>query len=348
MDNIDNIANEAEASIRSAADNKGLEELRVKYLGRQGIVAELFKQMANLPREQRPSLGKGLNLLKGRITKLLQEAQQRAKSQARNRETPDPTLPGITPDVGHLHPISKTMHSICGIFRHMGFSVVEGPEIETEYNNFTGLNIPLNHPCRDAFDTFYLKANPKLLLRSHTSPAQIRVMKKTRPPLAVVVPGKVYRRDATDASHSFMFHQVEGFIVDKGITFANLKGVLDVFMRRLFGKGIKLRFRPHFFPFTEPSAEVDVSCVMCRKPQAASRKPQAQSRSCSVCGGKGWLEIMGCGMIHPNVFRAVGYPGNKYTGFAFGMGVERIVMLKYGIDDIRMFFQNDLRMLRQF
>ncbi|MDD2703529.1 MAG: phenylalanine--tRNA ligase subunit alpha, partial [Candidatus Omnitrophica bacterium] len=228
----------------------------------------------------------------------------------------------------------------------MGFSVVEGPEIETEYNNFSGLNIPLDHPSRDAFDTFYIKppedrsagdssGKDKFLLRSHTSPVQVRVMKSRKPPLAVVVPGRVYRPDAVDASHLFAFYQIEGFMVDKNIRFSDLKGALEIFARAVFGKDIKMRFRPHFFPFTEPSAEVDISCVICK------------GKGCSVCGRKGWLEILGSGMIHPNVFKNVGY-GGKYTGFAFGMGVERIAMLKYGINDIRLFVENDLRFLKQF
>jgi phenylalanyl-tRNA synthetase alpha chain len=214
--------------------------------------------------------------------------------------------------------------------------VVEGPEIENEYNNFTGLNIPLEHPSRDVFDTFYLKRKDKLLLRSHTSPVQIRVMKSQKPPLAVVVPGRVFRPDAVDAAHSFMFHQIEGFMVDKDIKFSDLKGVLEVFAKAVFGEEIKMRFRPHFFPFTEPSAEVDISCIICK------------GKGCSVCSKKGWLEILGSGMIHPNVFRNVGYDSKIYTGFAFGMGIERIAMLKYGINDIRLFFENDLRFLKQF
>jgi phenylalanyl-tRNA synthetase alpha chain len=247
------------------------------------------------------------------------------------------------------------MQQICDIFIQMGFHSIEGPEVETEFNNFTALNIPLEHPSRDAFDTFYLRpqasgsklqakdacslkpeACGKLLLRSHTSPMQIRVMKKYAPPLAVIVPGRVYRPDAVDASHSFMFHQVEGFLVDTDVKFSDLKGVLTLFSKSLFGEDIKMRFRPHFFPFTEPSAEVDISCLMCK------------GKGCSACGRKGWLEVLGSGMIHPNVFKHVGYDPKKYTGFAFGMGVERIAMLKYGINDIRLFFENDLRFLKQF
>ncbi|MDD5097878.1 MAG: phenylalanine--tRNA ligase subunit alpha, partial [Candidatus Omnitrophica bacterium] len=232
--------------------------------------------------------------------------------------------------------ITQIIDEICSIFIRMGFSVVEGPEIETEYNNFTGLNIPLEHPSRDAFDTFYLKDYAKMLLRSHTSPVQVRLMKEHKPPLAIVVPGRVYRPDAVDASHLFMFHQVEGFLVDEFIRFSDLKGVLELFAKNIFGRDIKMRFRPHFFPFTEPSVEVDISCIICK------------GQGCSVCGKKGWLEILGAGLIHPNVFKHVGYNPDKYTGFAFGMGIERIAMLKYGINDIRLFFENDLRFLNQF
>ena len=260
-------------------------------------------------------------------------------------------FPGKIPQAGTVHPITQTIEEISSIFTRMGFVIAEGPEIENEFNNFSGLNIPLDHPSRDAFDTFYLKPSrpgkARSLLRSHTSPVQIRVMQKHKPPLAVIVPGKVYRPDAVDASHSFMFHQVEGFLVDQAVSFSDLKGVLTLFAQRLFGQDIKMRFRPHFFPFTEPSAEVDISCIICGVHQS-TRAPEHQEKRCSVCGGKGWLEILGCGMIHPNVFANVGYPKGKYSGFAFGMGVDRIAMLKHGINDIRLFYENDLRFLRQF
>jgi len=253
---------------------------------------------------------------------------------------PDIGMPGIVQDLGRLHPITQTINEICAIFIRMGFIVVEGPEVETEYNNFTGLNIPLDHPSRDAFDTFYLKPkdnySERFLLRSQTSPVQIRQMKAAKPPLALVAPGRVYRPDAVDASHSFMFHQIEGVVVDKGIRFSDLKGILEVLAKNLFGKDVRTRFRPHFFPFTEPSAEVDVSCIICN------------GKGCSVCGRKGWLEVLGSGMIHPNVFENVGYDPKVFTGFAFGMGVERIAMLKFGINDIRLFCENDLRFLKQF
>ena len=358
MVDIDHIQKEAEQEINSVADLASLNHARVKYLGRQGIISGLFSEIATLPKEEKAAFGRELNILKQKLEGLIRDKEGFIKQAGAEYEMLDVTLPGVATEIGQPHPLTQTLREICDVFTRMGFSVVEGPEIETEENNFTGLNIPLDHPSRDAFDTFYLKTGygqrtpnpeprtPKLLLRSHTSPVQIRVMKSLKPPLAVVVPGKVYRPDATDASHSFMFHQVEGFLVDKNIRFSDLKGVLDVFAKNLFGDEAKTRFRPHFFPFTEPSAEVDVSCIICRGNQLPETRNQ--KKHCSVCGGKGWLEIMGCGMIHPNVFKHVGYDPKSYTGFAFGMGVERIAMLKYGINDIRMFFENDLRFLKQF
>lgn len=344
------IEQEAQKTITQADSPEALEALRVKYLGRQGLVAQITGSIPAVPAQQRPEFGKKANILKNNIGRLLESRAQQLKEQkAAQAERFDFTLPGILPESGKTHPITQAINEICAIFTKMGFVVAEGPEAETEYNNFTGLNIPLEHPSRDAFDTFYLKTEPgkeRLLLRSHTSPVQIRVMKTYKPPLAVIVPGKVYRPDATDASHSFMFHQVEGFLVDDNIRFSDLKGVLAVFLKKLFGERIKTRFRPHFFPFTEPSAEVDISCIICTgRPSSVVRRP---TQRCSVCGGKGWLEIMGCGMIHPNVFANVGYPKDRYTGFAFGMGVDRIAMLKYGITDIRLFYENDLRFLKQF
>ncbi len=246
----------------------------------------------------------------------------------------DITMPGIAPEEGRLHPITKVLDEINGIFVSLGFAIAEGPEIENEFYNFEALNIPLEHPSRDAFDTFYLKKD--ILLRSHTSTVQIRIMEKEKPPIQAIMPGRVYRPDAVDASHSFMFHQVEGLMVDKGIRFSDLKGMLNLFTKRMFGKKTKMRFRPSFFPFTEPSAEVDISCIICG------------GRGCRVCSHTGWLEILGAGMVHTRVFEAVGYPPRKYTGLAFGMGVERIAMLKYGVDDIRLFFENDIRFLKQF
>lgn len=341
---IDTIKTQIDSQIQNINSLEGLEEFRIKYLGRKGIIAELTSSIPNLPVEERGNFGQQVNALKNKILSIITEKEKSIKISAKeSRHNPyDISMPGIIQGLGRLHPITQIMEEICTIFNRMGFSVVEGPEIETEYNNFTGLNIPLEHPSRDVFDTFYLKLSGypakenKLLLRSHTSPVQIRVMKTRKPPLAVVVPGRVYRPDAVDASHSFMFHQIEGFVVDKDIKFSDLKGVLEVLAKAVFGEDIKMRFRPHFFPFTEPSAEVDISCIICK------------GKGCSVCGRKGWLEILGSGMIHPNVFKHVGYDPKIYTGFAFGLGIERIAMLKYGINDIRLFFENDLRFLEQF
>ena len=336
---IGSIKAQIDSEIGSISSPEALEELRVKYLGRRGLIAQLTNSIPNLPQGERAAFGQEANALKNKITFLIDEKQRAitGKEALLPPSSVDIGLPGISQELGHLHPITQVTNEICAIFSQMGFVIVEGPEVETEYNNFTGLNIPLEHPSRDVFDTFYLKSHyPVQLLRSHTSPVQIRVMKSRKPPLAVVVPGRVYRPDAVDAAHSFMFHQIEGFVVDENIKFSDLKGALEVFAKGVFGKEIKMRFRPHFFPFTEPSAEVDISCIICG------------GKGCSVCGQKGWLEILGSGLIHPNVFKNVGYDPKKYTGFAFGMGVERIAMLKYGIDDIRLFFENDLRFLEQF
>ncbi|MBI5149897.1 MAG: phenylalanine--tRNA ligase subunit alpha [Candidatus Omnitrophica bacterium] len=326
------------------ADLKDLEAFRVKYLGRKGLVQDIYASLATLPHEQRPVVGKGANDLKNDVSSIVEERTKAIKArQARDPgEDIDVTTPGVTVPPGHRHILTQTVDDICGMFERLGFVVQEGPEIETEFNNFTALNIPVDHPSRDAFDTFYLelpdpdRPGRYQLLRSHTSPAQIRVMQKYQPPFGVIVPGRVYRPDAVDASHSFMFHQIEGLLVNEDVKFSDLKGLLTVFCRRFFGEKIKMRFRPHFFPFTEPSAEVDISCYIC------------DGKGCSVCRRKGWLEIMGCGMVHPKVFVAAGYPAGKYTGLAFGLGVERIAMLKHGIQDIRLFFENDVRFLEQF
>lgn len=335
---INLIQTQIESDLAAITSASALEEVRVKYLGRKGLLAELTGSIPSLPVEQRGAFGKEVNALKNKLLNLIEEKEKVLKNSGGvlNKENVDLGMPGIAQELGGVHPITRIIDEICAIFTRMGFSVVQGPEIETEYNNFTGLNIPLEHPSRDAFDTFYLKNYPKLLLRSHTSPVQVRAMKEHKPPLAIIVPGRVYRPDAVDASHLFMFHQIEGFMVDENIKFSDLKGILELFAKSVFGPDIKMRFRPHFFPFTEPSAEVDISCIICK------------GKGCSVCGRKGWLEILGAGMIHPNVFKQVGYNPKKYTGFAFGMGVERIAMLKYGINDIRLFFENDLRFLKQF
>lgn len=330
------LSEEAYSAIENAASVEDIQALRVKYLGRKGLFAELIKRLPELPEDERPTAGKLANEIKSRINSAIDnriEVLLAAKAQGKVSSF-DTTLPGVSHKIGKPHPITKTIDAVLKIFQKMGFAVVEGPEIETDYNNFEALNIPADHPSRDTFDTFYLKDN--LLLRSHTSPVQIRFMQKNKPPFRIVVPGKVYRPDATDASHSFMFHQIEGLMVGEDVHFSDLKGVLSEFARAIFGKTARTRFRPHFFPFTEPSAEVDVSCIIC------------EGRGCRVCSQKGWLEILGAGMVHPNVLRAVKYDAEKYTGFAFGMGIERIAMLVYGIDDIRLFFENDIRFLRQF
>jgi len=316
---------------------KELEDCRIKYLGRKGLVQEIYAGLARLSKEDKPRVGKGANDLKNFITALLDEQSSKLK-RGRNEKKPtlDVTLPGVYPPLGRQHILTQIVEEVCGIFKGLGFVVKEGPEVETEFNNFTALNIPVDHPSRDAFDTFYLRqADSKrkdrnLLLRSQTSPVQIRVMRNNKPPLAVVAPGKVYRPDAVDATHSFMFHQIEGLLVDKGVTFAELKGLLTEFCHRFFGKDVKMRFRPHFFPFTEPSAEVDISWDSSKK------------------SSKKWLEIMGCGLVHPKVFESCGYKKGEYTGLAFGMGVERMAMLRYGINDIRLFYENDQRFLNQF
>jgi len=335
---INSIQTQIETDLAKITSLATLEEMRVKYLGRKGLIAELTSSIPGLEIQQRGIFGKQVNTLKNTLLGLLAEKEKTliSKDNVLKQGNLDIGMPGIAQELGSIHPITQIIDEICTIFNRMGFSVVGGPEVETEYNNFTGLNIPLEHPSRDAFDTFYLKDYAKLLLRSHTSPVQVRVMKTQKPPLAMVVPGKVYRPDAVDASHLFMFHQIEGFLVDENIRFSDLKGILELFSKSVFGQDIKMRFRPHFFPFTEPSVEADISCIICK------------GQGCSVCGRKGWLEILGAGMIHPNVFKQVGYATGIYTGFAFGMGVERIAMLKYGINDIRLFFENDLRFLRQF
>ena len=338
---IQAIRDEALAAIAAAADTAALEAVRIKYLGRKGSITELFKKIGSVPADERPAVGVLINELKVSAAAAMDaRTAALASSAEEHREKIDVTLPGSPRTVGRIHPITRTIGEICDLFVSLGFRVVEGPEIETEHYNFETLNIPLEHPSRDAFDTFYLSWEKKYLLRSHTSPVQTRFMEKHKPPFSIVVPGKVFRPDATDASHSFMFHQVEGLVVGDAIRFSDLKGTLETFAKQMFGEKTKMRLRPSFFPFTEPSAEVDISCIVCGG--------AAREKRCSMCGGKGWLEILGAGMVNPKVFEAVGYDPEQVTGFAFGMGVERIAILKYGITDIRMFFENDVRFLRQF
>ena len=326
-----------------------VELLRIKYLGRKALINELFSKMATLPREQKGLWGKNLNLLKNKIASSLQE---KLDSFGQKEEKIDLTFPAKSISKGSKHILAQVNEEICNIFKELGFAIMEGKEVEDEWHNFTALNFPSDHPSRDAFDTFYLDLNEagkiynkheggKHLLRCHTSPSQIRAMKNGKPPMSVISPGRVYRPDEVDATHSFMFHQIEGFAIDTDINFAHLKGVLLYFARQFFSESVQLRFRPHFFPFTEPSAEVDISCIICGGKKNAAKK-------CSVCKDKGWLEILGCGMIHPQVLNFCGIDSKKYRGFAFGMGVERIAMLKYRIDDIRLFTENDVRFLEQF
>ena len=332
---IRDIRQSFEEELKTANDAGSLEGIRVKYLGRKGRISLLMGELPSLDREKRPQIGRELNLLKSHIQKELLKKKQGLTPGHKSEEGKiDITMPGILPEEGHLHVITKTLNEINDIFVSLGFQIAEGPEIEKEFYNFEALNIPPEHPSRDAFDTFYITDD--ILLRSHTSTVQIRIMEKIKPPIQAIMPGKVYRPDAVDASHSFMFHQVEGLMVDRDIKFSDLKGTLNLFTKHMFGEKIQTRFRPSFFPFTEPSAEVDISCIICK------------GKGCRVCSRTGWLEILGAGMVNPVVFEAVGYSPRKYTGFAFGMGVERIAMLKYGIDDIRLFFENDVRFLKQF
>ena len=338
---LERLQQEAGVSIPQAATPDALEQLRVRFLGRKSRLTEIMKLLPQLAVEQRADIGKRANRLKAFVEAQL--AQRRSGlSAATQAAALDVTLPGLAIPQGRLHPLTQTMDAILAIFTQMGFETIEGPEVEFEHYNFDALNIPRDHPSRESFDTFFVDApspepaKGKLVLRSHTSPVQIRVMEQRRPPLRIVVPGKVYRPDPLDPSHSFMFHQVEGLMVDDRTSFADLKGVLDAFLQALFGAETRTRFRPHFFPFTEPSAEVDIACRVCA------------GRGCPTCGRKGWLEIMGCGMVHPNVFKMVGYDPARVQGFAFGMGVERIAMLQHGISDIRLFFENDARFLEQF
>ncbi len=319
--------------LQDISDLNRLEQFRIKYLGKKGIITNLMKNIGKLPLEERPKIGKLANQLKADITNEYEELKKKLEQDSEKANFIDITLPGRSPLRGYIHPISIVIKEVCEIFANMGFRIVTGPEIELDYYNFEALNIPKDHPARDMQDTFYISEN--LLLRTHTSPIQVRVMELQKPPVAIIAPGKVYRRDS-DVSHTPMFHQVEGLLVDKNITFGDLKGILTLFVHKMFGEDIKLRFRPSFFPFTEPSAEVDIKCVICK------------GRGCRTCAYTGWLEILGSGMVDPEVYKFVGYDQERYTGFAFGMGIERIAMLKYGIEDIQLFYRNEMKFLRQF
>ncbi len=334
MNYIADIEKEALDSIEKADSRESLEQVATRYLGRKGVLTGFLRNISSLPPGERPQAGKNANLLKVRLEKEIRQVESRLEAD-RDGEARgiDVTLPGRVPARGASHPVTQVLNEICGIFSRLGFDIVEGPEVETDYYNFEALNIPKYHPARDMQDTFYLSEN--IVLRTHTSGSQPRVMEKNDPPVRIISPGKVFRCDS-DLTHTPMFHQVEGLMVDEGISFGDLKGVLTTFVHQFFDSGTSLRFRPSFFPFTEPSAEVDIQCVMCR------------GKGCRVCSKTGWIEILGSGMVHPAVFENVGYDTDKYTGFAFGMGMERVAMLKYGIDDIRKFFENDVRFLGQF
>ncbi len=326
---------DSKAEIQELSDLKALEDVKIKILGRKGRLTQLLHGLKDLPPEERPEMGQAANLVKAELTQLLESRAEALKQAAwlATQSSPDPTLPGRPAELGRLHILNRVAADIEAIFTTMGFSVAEGPEVETEYYNFGAMNFPPDHPARDMHDTFFL--TDRVLLRTHTSPVQVRLMERQSPPIRAIMPGKTYRCD-DDATHSPMFSQVEGLMVDEGISFADLKAVLSMFVRRMFGENAQLRFRPSYFPFTEPSAEVDMTCVKC------------QGRGCSLCKGSGWIEILGAGMVHPAVLRAGRIEPARYTGFAFGMGVERVAMLKYGIDNMRHFFENDLRFLEQF
>ncbi len=324
--------------IRKTQDSDNLQRLKVAFLGRKGSITDLLKRLKDLPPEQRPAAGELANQVKERINQLIAQrlSELRISDGQKESERPilDYTLPGRRRWIGKLHPLTQTLDQIVDIFYGMGFEVAKGPDVETAYYNFKALNFPEDHPAMDMQDTFYVSDH--ILLRTHTTPVQVRELEKRKPPVKAIAPGRTYRHEAINARSYCVFHQVDGFYVDKDVTFADLKGVLSAFVWEFFGKDVKLRFRASFFPFTEPSAEVDISCVICG------------GKGCSVCKHKGWLEILGAGMIDPEVFKTVGYDPEVYSGYAFGMGVERIALLKYRIDDIRLFYENDLRFLRQF
>ncbi len=337
---LERLKEAARVLINKAPDEQELLSVKARYLGKKGEVTAILKEMGSLPQSERPAFGQLINVVKDSLENSIAERllfiKKKSTENSLRMEKVDVTLPGRRVPAGKRHPLTQVMDDVIGIFTRIGFSVADGPEIETDYYNFEALNIPKDHPARDMQDTFYIPDGR--VLRTHTSPVQIRTMEIQKPPVRIIAPGSVYRCDS-DVTHSPMFHQVEGLMVDKGISFGDLKGILKTFAGEMFGENVSLRFRPSFFPFTEPSAEVDIQCVMCR------------GDGCRVCSGTGWLEIMGCGMVDPAVFNFVkgkGYDPEVYTGFAFGMGIERIAMLKYKINDIRLFYENDVRFLNQF
>ena len=335
IETINKLRQDFDSRLESISDPNQLEQVRIDFLGKKGQLQNLMKALRNASPEDKPKLGKDINILKQHVEQGINNkgAGLGSKISKKSGTTFDTTLPGRKELIGTLHPITQVMEEITSIFFGLGFQVEEGPEIETDYYNFEALNIPKDHPARDMQDTFYIEE--ETVLRTHTSPVQIHVMENREPPLRIIAPGKVYRCDS-DVSHTPMFHQIEGLMVDKDISFSHLKGIMNIFLLEVFGKNTKIRFRPSFFPFTCPSAEVDIQCVMC------------SGKGCRVCSQTGWLEILGAGMVDPAVFQSVNYDPEKWTGFAFGLGIERIAMLKFGINDIRLFFENDLRFLKQF
>ncbi|MFW5998175.1 MAG: phenylalanine--tRNA ligase subunit alpha [Bacillota bacterium] len=335
---IQELKEEIKKAFKRVNNLEELEKMRIKYLGKKGEISEIFDQIGDVPPEQRPEIGRKTNNLKQTAEELHQDKkdilEQEKKQEKLKEEEIDITLPGNTPKMGYLHPLTQVINRIKEVFIGLGFSVAEGPEIENEYYNFEALNIPENHPARDLQDTLYV--DNKYLLRTHTSPVQIRTMAKEDPPIRIIAPGRVYRSDELDASHSPVFHQVEGLVIDKDISFSDLKGTISIFVKEIYGDNRDIRFRPSYFPFTEPSAEVDVSCIVCG------------GDGCSACSYTGWIELLGSGMVHPNVLEMSGYDSTEYSGFAFGLGWDRIVLQKYGINDIRVLFENDKRFLHQF
>ena len=338
MPDLDELEKTALQAVAAAGDPAALDEVRVGYLGKKGRLTQHLKQLGGLPAEERPAAGQAINRVKQTVQQAIEERQRvlqaRLLDAQLEQDAIDVTLPGRGQSPGGLHPVTRTMKRIERLFTPLGFTVAEGPEIEDDYHNFEALNIPAHHPARAMHDTFYFNAHT--LLRTHTSSVQVRVMAAHQPPLRIIAPGRVYRCDS-DLTHTPMFHQVEGLLVDETVSFANLKGMLDEFLHRFFERDdLQVRFRPSYFPFTEPSAEVDIQCVMC------------SGNGCRVCGQSGWLEVLGCGMVHPKVFEYADIDNERYTGLAFGMGVERLAMLRYGVNDLRLFFENDLTFLRQF
>ena len=335
---LEAIAKQALEELKGAQDLKVLDAVRVKYLGKKGELTAILKQMGKLSAEERPVMGQLANQVRADIEQMLEQTKTDLEAKALDirlaGETLDVTLPGRKKPLGKKHPLTIVLDELKEIVVGMGFEIATGPEVELDYYNFEALNIPKDHPSRDTQDTFYISDN--VLLRTQTSPMQIRTMEKKKPPIRIIAPGRVYRSDAVDATHSPLFHQVEGLVVDKGITMADLKGTLEVFVKRLYGDSTVVRFRPHHFPFTEPSAELDVQCFHCH------------GEGCSLCKGEGWIEILGCGMVHPQVLLNCGIDPEEYSGFAFGLGLERMVMMRYGIDDLRLFYDNDVRFLKQF